>query len=80
MCIGSVWASADPKSSGASPTSTHMDVQPKAAVSPEGVERGPTQKAVEIARALGFAITNSMVVSWIVAVGLIVFAQAAPGI
>src|SRR3954451_25422210 len=38
---------------------------------------GPSQKAVEIARPLGFPITNSMVVTWIVAVGLIVFAQMA---
>ena len=35
------------------------------------------QKAVEIARPFGFPITNSMVVTWIVAVGLIVFAQMA---
>ena len=40
-------------------------------------ERGPSQKAVEIARPFGFPITNSMVVSWIVAIGLIVFAQLA---
>ena len=32
---------------------------------------------VEIARPFGFPITNSMVVTWIVAIGLIVFAQAA---
>src|SRR4029434_322915 len=36
-----------------------------------------SQKAVEIARVFGFPITNSMVVSWIVAVGLIVFVQIA---
>ncbi len=35
------------------------------------------QKAVEIARPLGFPITNSMVVSWLVAAGLIVFARVA---
>jgi len=35
------------------------------------------QKAVEIARPFGFPITNSMVVSWIVAVGLIIFARVA---
>ena len=35
------------------------------------------RKAVEIARPFGFPITNSMVVSWIVALGLIVFAQVA---
>jgi F-type H+-transporting ATPase subunit a len=40
-------------------------------------EHGLPQKPVEIARPLGFPITNSMVVSWIVAVGLIVFARLA---
>jgi F-type H+-transporting ATPase subunit a len=40
-------------------------------------EHGLSQKAVEIARPFGFPITNSMVVTWIVAVGLIVFAQRA---
>jgi F-type H+-transporting ATPase subunit a len=41
----------------------------------EQVEHGLSQKAVEIARPFGFPITNSMIVTWIVAVGLIVFAQ-----
>src|SRR6267378_4479178 len=40
-------------------------------------EHGLSQKAVEIARPLGFPITNSMVVTWIVAVALILFAQTA---
>jgi len=40
-------------------------------------EPGLSQKAVEIARPFGFPITNSMIVTWIVAVGLIVFAQLA---
>jgi F-type H+-transporting ATPase subunit a len=40
---------------------------------PEG--HGLPQKAVEVARPLGFPITNSMVVTWIVAAGLIVFAR-----
>jgi F-type H+-transporting ATPase subunit a len=35
------------------------------------------QSAVELARPFGFPITNSMVVSWIVAVGLIIFARVA---
>jgi F-type H+-transporting ATPase subunit a len=35
------------------------------------------QSAVEIGRPLGFPITNSMVVTWIVALGLIIFAQIA---
>jgi F-type H+-transporting ATPase subunit a len=41
------------------------------------VEHGLPQHAVEIARPFGFPITNSMVVTWIVAVALIVFAQVA---
>jgi len=40
-------------------------------------DRGPSQRAVEIARPFGFPITNSMVVSWIVAAGLIIFARVA---
>ena len=40
-------------------------------------EHALPQKAVEIARPFGFPITNSMVVSWIVAVGLIIFARVA---
>ena len=43
----------------------------------QGEEHGLSQKAVEIARPFGFPITNSMLVMWIVAVGLIVFAQLA---
>jgi F-type H+-transporting ATPase subunit a len=38
---------------------------------------GLPQSAVEIGRVFGVPITNSMVVTWIVAVALIVFAQAA---
>jgi len=40
-------------------------------------EHGLSQKAVEIARPFGFPITNSMVVTWVVAVLLIAFAQGA---
>ncbi len=40
-------------------------------------EHGLPQHAVEIARPFGFPITNSMVVTWIVAAGLIIFAQVA---
>ena len=38
---------------------------------------GLPQSAVEIAKPLGFPITNSMVVTWVVTVGLIVFARLA---
>ena len=40
-------------------------------------QHGLPQQAVEIARPLGFPITNSMVVTWIVAALLIVFARIA---
>ncbi len=43
----------------------------------DAAEHGLSQSAVEIARPFGFPITNSMVVTWIVAVGLIVFARVA---
>jgi F-type H+-transporting ATPase subunit a len=44
-------------------------------VEPEA--HGLSQKAVEIGSLFGFPVTNSMVVTWIVALGLIVFAQLA---
>jgi F-type H+-transporting ATPase subunit a len=40
-------------------------------------ESGLPQQAVEIARPFGFPISNSMVVTWIVAIGLIVFSRLA---
>ena len=43
----------------------------------EGVENVPTPEAAEIGRIFGVPITNSMVVTWIVAVGLIASAQVA---
>jgi len=46
---------------------------PLAAAEPHGLSQG----AVEIARPLGFPITNSMLVTWIVALGLIAVSQLA---
>lgn len=43
----------------------------------EPAGHGLSQKAVEIAAPFGFPITNSMVVMWIVAAALILFAQLA---
>jgi F-type H+-transporting ATPase subunit a len=40
-------------------------------------EHGLTSRAVELWKPFGFPITNSMIVTWAVAVGLIVFAQVA---
>ena len=42
---------------------------------PESETHGLSSKAVEIARPFNFPITNSMIVSWVVAIGLIVCAQ-----
>jgi F-type H+-transporting ATPase subunit a len=47
------------------------------AVSPEPKEQGLTQEANEIARLFGLPITNSMVVTWITALGLIILARMA---
>ena len=47
------------------------------AVSPEPEERGLAQKADEIGHLFGLPITNSMVVTWITALGLIVLARTA---
>ena len=40
-------------------------------------EHGLSAKAVEIGRVFGFPVTNSMVVSWVVALGLILFVRIA---
>src|SRR5262245_33959910 len=40
-------------------------------------EHGLTSKAVEIWHVFGFPITNSMLITWVVALGLIIFAQLA---
>ena len=47
------------------------------AATPEKEEHGLSQKAEEVARFFNFSITNSIVVTWIVALGLIVFARVA---
>jgi F-type H+-transporting ATPase subunit a len=44
---------------------------------PEQEEHGLSPKAEEVTRIFGFPITNSMIVSWVVALCVIVFAQAA---
>jgi F-type H+-transporting ATPase subunit a len=79
MCLGADCAFAVNAESGiASATSAPANTQARpVALNQQQEEPSLSQKAVEIARPLGFPITNSMVVSWIVAVGLIVFAQVA---
>jgi len=48
-----------------------------ASVGSERAEHALSQKAEEVARFLNFSITNSMVVTWTVAISLMVFAHAA---
>jgi F-type H+-transporting ATPase subunit a len=58
----------------ASAVSSELEPAP---VTPEGKEHGLSQKAEEVVRFFNFSITNSMVVTWMVALGLIVFAHVA---
>lgn len=65
-------------SAGSLPTAGQEQTQsagPAAPAKPE--EHAISQKAVEIARPFGFPITNSMIVTWVVALGLIAFARVA---
>jgi len=64
----------------ASTTSASVAKSPKTsetAKTAEPEEHGLSQKPDEITHFLNFPITNSMIVSWIVGVGLLIFAQLA---
>jgi len=63
-----------PAALGTSPRAAEQAASPASSTEEE---HGLSQKAVEIGRVFGFPITNSMVVSWIVALSLIIFVQAA---
>src|SRR5215813_9324177 len=77
MCLGAGCAnSANAELSNAAAISADVNAS-RPAVAATEEDTGPSQKAVEIARPFGFPVTNSMVASWIVALGLIVFAQVA---
>src|SRR5215472_6239367 len=76
VTLSSVWSSSSLQPSQETSAKETSSAE-TATESPNGEEHGLTAKAVEIARPLGFPITNSMIVTWIVAVGLILFAQIA---
>jgi F-type H+-transporting ATPase subunit a len=60
------------------PGQEHQQPPPDHAAAGAGPEEhGLSQKAIEIARPFGFPITNSMVVTWIAAIGLIILARSA---
>lgn len=69
--------SAAPASAQTTPAAESPEATQAVAAHAEKEEHGLPQHAVEVGRVGGFPITNSMVVTWVVAVGLIVFAQIA---
>ena len=71
--VTSIAAYSEPQSP---PAAVHSDNPPSHATS-ASEEHGLPQKAVEVGRVFGFPITNSMIVSWIAALAIIVFAQLA---
>jgi F-type H+-transporting ATPase subunit a len=73
VAMDSTSRSASAVTTAAAPQTNLANEPPKA----KAEEHGLSPKAVEIARPFNFPITNSMVVSWVVALGLIVFAQVA---
>jgi F-type H+-transporting ATPase subunit a len=60
-----------------SATAASQPAQSSSAQPSEPQEHGLSAKPVEIARPFNFPITNSMLVSWLVAIGVIIFAQFA---
>jgi F-type H+-transporting ATPase subunit a len=66
LCLALIGLAIDHSANAASP-----------AAGPKVEEPGLTEEANEITRLLGLPITNSMIVTWIVALGLIVFARIA---
>lgn len=70
-------AEAETKIDAARAAQTGPNTVKDAAAAPAEEEHGLPQSAVDIARPFGFPISNSMVVTWMVALGLIVFARRA---
>jgi len=78
ILVGATWTTTMcAQSEGPSTTSAAMGNHGTTVRKAEDTENSLPQKAVEIDRVFGFPITNSMLVSWIVALGLIIFAQLA---
>jgi F-type H+-transporting ATPase subunit a len=79
MLASFAWALAGPARAAASiaPVVAQGDTHASDAATDKSEEHTLSQSAVEIARPFGFPITNSMVVTWVVALGLIVFARTA---
>jgi F-type H+-transporting ATPase subunit a len=77
LCLyGSLIIARDARAATTAATSAEATAESSHA-QPAHEEHGLPQQAVEIGRPFGLPITNSMVVTWIVALGLIIFAQRA---
>lgn len=72
--VGELWARPVPSRS---PASTAGNIPQAAQPAATQEQHGLSQKADEVTRLFGLPVTNSMLVSWIVAMALIVFAQFA---
>ncbi len=78
MGLGPGWALAGDRDAQAVTNGTDNSEQVShSAASAEPAEHGLTQEALEVGRLFRLPITNSMVVTWITALSLIVFAQVA---
>jgi F-type H+-transporting ATPase subunit a len=76
IMVSATWTTAlGAESEGASATSDIAVDHGAAVTNTEKDEHGLPQKAVAIGRVFGLPITNSMLVSWMAALGLIIFAQ-----
>jgi F-type H+-transporting ATPase subunit a len=77
ICLAAPAFGVHAEASNVSATANAVGQAGQGAVASAQEEHGLSQKAEELARPFGFPITNSMVVSWMVALALIVFAQFA---
>src|SRR5215467_4603675 len=77
MTVSATWTIAMGEPSDRPSTTSGALNQGAAVTNTEKDEDSLPQKAVEIGRVFGFPVTNSMLVSWIAALGLIIFAQLA---
>lgn len=75
VCAGESRASADDAKPHATPNA--VAAQAAGHSTSEHEEHGLSPKAVEVGRVFGLPVTNSMLVSWVVALGLISFARVA---
>jgi F-type H+-transporting ATPase subunit a len=77
LVAGAIAAAVAAVGPAAAAQAAHAETQSHNGAAAQPAEHGLSQKAVEIGRPFGFPITNSMLVTWIVALALILFARLA---